>query len=51
MSDVSLILQARVRCAGPGSHDPEDAIEDTASFTLLTPRDLLGSIGLMAVYS
>ena len=35
----------------PRSQDPEDAIETRRSFTLGTPRGLLGNIDLMAVHS
>jgi hypothetical protein len=42
MFEVSAILQARAWWAGPGSQDPEDATENTESFTLRTPRGLLG---------
>jgi hypothetical protein len=41
--------QVAPRC--PGSQDPEDAIEDTTVIHSCTPRDLFGSIGLMANHS
>ena len=50
----SCVRTERIRQIAPwcsGSQDPENAIENTTAFTRGTPRALLGSIGLIAVYS